>query len=33
MRRINFRSSVTGRFVTAWFAKLFPWLTVKETDK
>lgn len=30
MKRFNFRSSVTGRFVTAVFAKLFPFLTVKE---
>jgi hypothetical protein len=30
MKRFNFRSSVTGRFVTRLFAKCFPWLTVKE---
>jgi hypothetical protein len=30
MKRFNFRSSVTGRFVTALFAKLFPRETQKE---
>jgi hypothetical protein len=30
MPRFRFRSSVTGRFVTRWFAKLFPWFTVRE---
>lgn len=30
MARFNFRSAVTGRWVTKLFAKLFPWLTVKE---
>jgi hypothetical protein len=30
MRRFNFRSSVTGRFVTRLFAKLFPRETQKE---
>lgn len=25
-----YRSSITGRFVRACIAKLFPWLTVKE---
>jgi hypothetical protein len=30
MPRFNFRSSVTGRFVTRLFAKLFPWFVVRE---
>jgi hypothetical protein len=33
MKRWNFRSSVTGRFVSAVFAKLFPFLTVRERIK
>jgi hypothetical protein len=30
MPKFRFRSSVTGRWVTDLFAKLFPWFTVKE---
>lgn len=30
MKRFRFRSAVTGRFVKAIIAKLFPWLTVRE---
>jgi hypothetical protein len=30
MPRFNFRSSVTGRFVTRLFALLFPHVTVRE---
>jgi hypothetical protein len=30
MPRFNFRSAVTGRWVSKLFARLFPWLTVKE---
>lgn len=30
MSRFNFRSSVTGRFVSRLFAKCLPWLTVRE---
>jgi hypothetical protein len=33
MPRIIFRSAITGRFVKAIFAKLFPWFAVKETRK
>lgn len=33
MMRELLRSAVTGRFVTRLFAKLFPWITVKERRK
>jgi len=33
MPKFNFRSAVTGRWVTKLFARLFPWLTVKERIK
>jgi hypothetical protein len=32
-RADRFRSAVTGRFVTALFARVFPWITVKERAK
>jgi hypothetical protein len=33
MPRFRFRSAVTGRWVTKLFAKLFPFVTVKERQK
>ena len=30
MPKFRFRSAVTGRWVTKLFAKIFPWITVKE---
>lgn len=31
--RVNFRSAVTGKYVKQGYAKRYPHLTVKETDK
>lgn len=30
MPKFRFRSAITGRWVKPLFAKLFPWITVKE---
>jgi hypothetical protein len=31
--KYRFRSAVTGRWVTKLFAKLFPWITVRERSE
>lgn len=30
MQKFRFRSAISGRWVKACFAKLFPWITVRE---